>query len=298
MAKTLVGALALASLPSALAFRNTSPFFLLSTSDLKLDGSIAHFAQSGAISAQLQTNLKECPSEAYFLVRHEGISSADYHGDTAGRPDALLRDSPHDIKSTMQIPEVVGDLKIQSIAQSLQQQCGARLVKLDPEMKESDFNQALSSDDTPPRVYEITFSEPSEDSNLKLSTSNAFISSAISQLAPHGKFTLIYTTTPPTKKPVVSHQPAYEMEDPFGDAVQMELKRDLSLHGRANNDGSQDDGGLFERYQYLSPGLFMGISAMIPLVLILLVGLRAISNLEVSYFAFSKEMGPAAQRKQ
>jgi hypothetical protein len=127
---------------------------------------------------------------------------------------------------------------------------------------------------------------------------DAFISSAISQLAPHGKFTLIYTTTPPTKKPVVSHQPAYEMEDPFGDAVQMELKRDLSLHGRANNDGSQDDGGLFERYQYLSPGLFMGISAMIPLVLILLVGLRAISNLEVSYFAFSKEMGPAAQRKQ
>jgi hypothetical protein len=31
MAKSLVGALALASLPSALAFRNTSPFFLFST---------------------------------------------------------------------------------------------------------------------------------------------------------------------------------------------------------------------------------------------------------------------------
>tara|TARA_R110002003_G_scaffold97_30_gene7980 strand:- start:7340 stop:7519 length:180 start_codon:yes stop_codon:yes gene_type:complete len=31
MAKTLVGALALAALPSALAFRNTSPFFLFST---------------------------------------------------------------------------------------------------------------------------------------------------------------------------------------------------------------------------------------------------------------------------
>jgi hypothetical protein len=31
MAKSLVGALALASLPSALAFRNTSPYFLFST---------------------------------------------------------------------------------------------------------------------------------------------------------------------------------------------------------------------------------------------------------------------------
>lgn len=33
MAKTLVSALALASLPSALAFRNTSPFFLFSTAE-------------------------------------------------------------------------------------------------------------------------------------------------------------------------------------------------------------------------------------------------------------------------
>lgn len=32
MVKSLVGALALASLPSALAFRNTSPLFLFSTS--------------------------------------------------------------------------------------------------------------------------------------------------------------------------------------------------------------------------------------------------------------------------
>lgn len=33
MVKSLVGALALAALPSALAFRNTSPFFLFSTAE-------------------------------------------------------------------------------------------------------------------------------------------------------------------------------------------------------------------------------------------------------------------------
>jgi hypothetical protein len=33
MAKTLVSALVLAALPSALAFRNTSPFFLFSTAE-------------------------------------------------------------------------------------------------------------------------------------------------------------------------------------------------------------------------------------------------------------------------
>lgn len=85
------------------------------------------------------------------------------------------------------------------------------------------------------------------------------------------------------------------MEDPFGEAVQMELKRDTSFHRRA---GDKGEGGLFEKYQYFSPGLFMGISATIPLVLILIVGLKALSSLEVSYFAFSKEMGPSAQRRQ
>lgn len=75
----------------------------------------------------------------------------------------------------------------------------------------------------------------------------------------------------------------------------MELKRDTAAHSR--RDG-EEEGGLFERYQYLSPGLFMGITAVIPLLIILYVGLTAITNLEVSYFAFSKEMGPSAQRKQ
>ena len=84
------------------------------------------------------------------------------------------------------------------------------------------------------------------------------------------------------------------MEDPFGEAVQMELKRDLSAHKRA----SSKQGGLFEKYQYFTPGLFMGLAAIAPLFLIIFVGTRALSSLEVSYFAFSKEMGPTAQKRQ
>jgi hypothetical protein len=42
----------------------------------------------------------------------------------------------------------------------------------------------------------------------------------------------------------------------------------------------------------------MGIVVSILLFSILYVGISAISGLEVSYMAFSKEMGPAAQKKQ
>ena len=83
----------------------------------------------------------------------------------------------------------------------------------------------------------------------------------------------------------------------------MELKRDLSAH--ATRDSSvrpkpalHANAGLFEKYQFFTPGLFMGLVAAVPLLLIILVGVRALVSLEVSYFAFSKEMGPAAQRQQ
>ena len=75
----------------------------------------------------------------------------------------------------------------------------------------------------------------------------------------------------------------------------MELKRDLSAHNKRALNGKP---GLFEKYQYFTPGLFMGFVAVVPLFLIVLVGVRALLSLEVSYFAFSKEMGPAAQRQQ
>ena len=108
-------------------------------------------------------------------------------------------------------------------------------------------------------------------------------------------YTVIYTTTAPTEA-ALQTQHTYEMEDPFPGAVHMELKRDTTAHSNQKNKTKEP--GLFEKYQFFSPGLFMGITAMIPLTLILYVGIKALSSLEVSYYAFSKEMGPAAQRKQ
>lgn len=42
----------------------------------------------------------------------------------------------------------------------------------------------------------------------------------------------------------------------------------------------------------------MGLTVTVLLLLILYIAVSAISGLEVSYMAFSKEMGPAAQKKQ
>ncbi len=112
-------------------------------------------------------------------------------------------------------------------------------------------------------------------------------------------YTVIYVTTPQSSAQADAQfeqeQYSYDMGNQFGDGIQMELKRDLSSHAKRAN---STQGGLFERYQFFTPGIFMGFVGIIPLFLILLVGIRALTSLEVSYFAFSKEMGPNAQKKQ
>lgn len=45
-------------------------------------------------------------------------------------------------------------------------------------------------------------------------------------------------------------------------------------------------------------GIFMGLIALVVLMSILGAGISALSSLEVSYAAFDKDMGPAAQKKQ
>jgi hypothetical protein len=89
-------------------------------------------------------------------------------------------------------------------------------------------------------------------------------------------------------------------EPSFIEPMQTDLKRrtDSINVGRRAGNQTADHRGLFEKYQFFTPGVFMGLIALILMLSILGVGLKALSSLEVSYGAFDKEMGPAAQKKQ
>ncbi|KAF2702933.1 BIG1-domain-containing protein [Pleomassaria siparia CBS 279.74] len=295
MAKTLVGALALASLPSAFGFRDTSPFFLFSTSALNINGNDAAIAQASTITSQVTQVLDKCPSKTYIVVHQEGVSSADYLDDlSAARLGHYMGGEHADVKSAMAVSEIVGAVDAHSILERLQSRCGAKMEQLEHSKAESAFPH---SDE--PRVVYYSLPPPlAKDRATALDKSHTLLENIIINLD-SPDYTVIYTTTPQAESQLddtLQNHYTYEMEDSFNEAVHMELKRDAVSHQRKNT--TVKEGALFERYQYLSPGLFMGITAMIPLVVILYVGLTAITNLEVSYFAFSKEMGPAAQRRQ
>ena len=127
---------------------------------------------------------------------------------------------------------------------------------------------------------------------------------------------VVIVSTPPT---TVEHtDKVYEMDDPYPSALHQDLRRDIKYEPlkSSSNSTMQDGLPLFEKYQFFSPGnqllvhfvvgnlanenclgLFMGLTVSLLLVIILWVGVSAIAGLEVSYMAFSKEMGPAAQNK-
>ncbi|KAI4691458.1 hypothetical protein J4E90_002495 [Alternaria incomplexa] len=279
MVKSLVGALALAALPSALAFRNTSPFFLFSTADLLIPNNDAAIAESSEVTVDILKALEHCPTKSYIIIEQDGVSAADYADGRAMPQLSQYMSGQHsEVKSTVTIPDVVGTVDAGALADHLVSKCG----------QDGGFFGRTTNPVRPgSQAFRI---EQLQRDDTKFD--NLIVNSAKSQ-----DYTFIYITTPPTEaqaKESLEHH-TYEMETSFPESVQMELKRDLSSHAKRAN---STEGGLFEKYQYFTPGIFMGFAAIIPLFLILLVGIRALTSLEVSYFAFSKEMGPNAQKKQ
>lgn len=150
---------------------------------------------------------------------------------------------------------------------------------------------------------------PSQQSDrvVQLGENDAFLHAVISELG--GKeFSVIFTTSPPEDiTPIVPDQ--YEMDDSYN-VLHTDLKRDVESHASSNGTNLP----LFDTYQFLSPGknglelgdmhqlisiaaIFMGLMVSFLLFMILYVGITAVASLQVSYFAFSKEMGPSGQKK-
>jgi hypothetical protein len=138
-----------------------------------------------------------------------------------------------------------------------------------------------------------------------------FYNNFIKDLPEGMKYTVIFSTTPSN----VVVEDVMEYEPTFDVGVHIDLKRAI-LTRVPPKTKSNDSRPLFEKYQFFTPGLFsptqmvfhplrtdwisglfMGIIVSLLLLSILSVGISAISSLEVSYGAFDKEMGPAAQKK-
>ncbi|KAL8718513.1 MAG: hypothetical protein Q9225_004362 [Loekoesia sp. 1 TL-2023] len=315
--------------------------FMFSTSEL-LTTSL-QIVTADTISDSITSQLSKCPSDTYVIVTQPAVHAHDYQ-DRYVAPYLRKKIQGEDdrIRSSISIPDVLGNVDTDSIIKSIEANCGAALMKVD-----ASTGSFAIADDPKPRVINLEFpslptgnkrasqlqengihsrpypsklllpSSRSFQMNNNLAHTDAFLSSLI-DLLPTSKFTVIYTTTPfsstSTSSTANIEPEMYEMDTSFSSQTHMELKRDFAAYSQSANNSSSGNvtlpnAPLFEKYAYLSPGeknkvdvfeigIFMALLVIVPLFLILYVGVTGVASLQVSYAAFDREMGPAAQQKK
>ncbi|KAI4716874.1 BIG1-domain-containing protein [Aureobasidium sp. EXF-10727] len=280
------------ALQSANAFKDASPFVLYSTSQLDVKNANVNVISAQSLQESIEHQIKGCPSNTYVVVSQPGVDTNDL---TLSKSTPHLRrrlEAKNDkVKSVFAAKNVVGHVDARALVASINRECNTASTLL------------LSGEkgEIPTKPYDAIHVQfpalptDNDDRESALLQADSYLNSLLATL---DSYTVLYATLDNLSPR--QHPEQYEMDEPYPSNMHTDLKRDLDAHVvRASNASNpQADLALFEKYQFLSPGIFMGGVVSILLFSILYVGISAIANLEVSYMAFSKEMGPAAQKKQ
>lgn len=269
---------------TAAAFSDSSPLVLFSTSKLSIPA--GETSQLQSTSRALHTThdiLASCPTSRYILISQPNVHASDLRNSESGVCHSANLCSAVDEKAVQgryDVAEVIGDdISLDGLSNYIKAAC-AEQGKKDGLAVEEHRLEALPA-------------RKGEARAIKLTENDVEIGDILSGTqAGDDDYTVIYFSSP--------HSSAvYESEYVESAAIQMELKRQTGdiVEPRAAGNASDRSAPLFVKYQFFTPGIFMGIVALIIMLSLLYVGLSAVASLEVSYGAFDKENGPAAQKK-
>jgi hypothetical protein len=252
------------------------------------DASTIQLQSSERVLQMAKAFLKTCASKNYYIINEPRLTASSISKSLPYLQDAMLHDS---VKSSLLVPEVLGlsDGMRQEIIEFLKENCGAKVSqKFVDDGKYGARDSATMND-------EILIGGWTE-SEQKLGQSDPALQlNVLKNMRKYHDYTFILFSTASGVVEEDNESTIYQAA--FDDPLHMDLKRDI--YARDGNATKRFDGRpLFEKYQFLTPGLFMSLLVGLILLSILGVGIRAISSLEVSYGAFEKEMGPTAHKKQ
>ncbi|KAL1982114.1 hypothetical protein VTN96DRAFT_1710 [Rasamsonia emersonii] len=272
-------------------FKDTSPFVFFSTSEFSTSSS--HLKTATSLLGDVWSKLKTCPSDYYVIALQPGVHATDYSDRKAAprlREKVMGKDKA--IRSNFTVTEVAGILDPSFIRSGLRDECGAQVTEIDASTGSYPMNFGSS-----PRVIDVTFPALPLGSNRaqQLADNDAFLADIIDRI-PSSKYTLIYVTSPREFVENGESDSVVYNSDVFQEPLHMQLKRDYTGHAR--QDESDSSKSLFQKYQFLSPGIFMGLLASFVCLVIFYVGFSALTSLEVPYAAFEKDTAPGSQKKQ
>ncbi|KAL5317955.1 hypothetical protein ACEPPN_015059 [Leptodophora sp. 'Broadleaf-Isolate-01'] len=280
-----------ATVTCAAAFKDTSPFLMFSDSPLPKDVNTAQLQSSTSILASAKAHLSTCPSQIYYILTQPSLTSSELSAHAPHLRNAIVHSS---VQGRLAVNDVLG-LKASDgdeLQALLEKECGAQVVRL------GDVRSAIAGGKVSvARESWAGLKGSKEDRGRMIEDIDSKLYQHLHALSTGPKYTVIFLSTPASNiAPESTAEKAIIYEPKFMEPLHMDLKRDIYARER-NESGTVDQRPLFEKYNFLSPGLFMGLLVTLLLLAILSVGISAISSLEVSYGAFDKEMGPAAQQK-
>ncbi|KAL2828764.1 BIG/ATPase V1 complex, subunit S1 [Aspergillus cavernicola] len=274
---------------TASAFRDTSPFFLASTSESSPTS--AQLKSATSLLDDLSTKLSTCTSDYYVIASQPGVHGTDFATrKSAPRLAAKMTGQDKAIRSITVVNEVAGVLEVKQIQSILENECDAQTTVIDA--SSGSYPTELGKE---PRVIVVEFPSPPLGSGREhqLSDHDGLLSDIVGRI-PSEKYTILYLTTP--REFEEADSPVYQSQnDPYQDPMHLDLKRDYSAHSRRED---TINNSLFDEYQYFTPGLFMGLIATFFFLAILYIAFSALMSLQVPYAAFEKDTSATVQKKQ
>ncbi|KAM0721662.1 hypothetical protein Q7P37_002587 [Cladosporium fusiforme] len=283
---------ALLTVGAAHGFKHSSPLFMLSTqpSNGGLESAVLNTADK--VTDGLLETVGDCAQSKYFIISQPGLTADDFKSETSAATKE--RAERGEYKQRVEVQSVLSDMDAEKLASKIAGRCGAA------DSGSHQINTHVSRQAFVGNDKEVVLMKLDPISEEKGRTGAlSFFHDQFNTNAPEiSEDHMIIILSAPTETFDHAEHP-YEMDEPYPSALHQDLKRDIKYSPQkgGNSTSTQDGLPLFEKYQFLSPGIFMGLTVSLLLIVILWVGVSAIAGLEVSYMAFSKEMGPAAQNK-
>ncbi|OBT98246.1 hypothetical protein VE01_03216 [Pseudogymnoascus verrucosus] len=306
-----------ACIAAASAFKDTSPFLLFSNQDIWASQEVGQTERlsdlnqidtASSVTTSLVNSLVCLPVETLLIIVQPDANAADYTSKTAAPHLRKALKTSVDNGSVyvgLNVAEVVGAVDVDGLQTAVEASCGFGFQKVEAYGEDGvskiDFTPVSGKESATVgiRVDLRPLSDEPAQRVRQVAYHDVILQELVAQFKGRS-YAVLFATTPVNSKapaPVVhgsvSDVPNYESE--FQEPLHSEIKRQTGAMRRA--DSKVDRRPLFEKYQFFTPGIFMGLMVTLLLVAILSVGIRGIAGLEVSYAAFEKEMGPAAQKK-
>ncbi|ORY82504.1 vacuolar ATP synthase subunit S1-domain-containing protein [Protomyces lactucae-debilis] len=247
---------------SVFAFEDTSPYIFASTSQHPINQHTGSTLSSGSFRQSVLAALT-CEAPTTIIAVQPSIHASDFTHDAA----PLFKQTVESAGTKLVVPYGHGEVDVEELVLHIAGQCNALIERITA----GHGSHPMYTDDGIPRVLVVTFpTVPEKQGRLEaLNEHDAFLHSLIASV-PRQQYNLIYVSTP-----AAPSKATYRRAVP-----------DLSAYKSHSN----STGGLFSHYQFFTPGIFMGYMALLLLVPILIVGIKAISSLQISYGAFAPPM--------